>query len=654
MITTKFTQDEITTSYKKLKRSIYYDKADLAIRKRLALFESKAGLDDRLKVVEDVLNSKNPLKEDAFIEWIDKIDYRIVPKKIIAKIPISNGAKGGTFITNRTSSNLFSVKKVNYFFDGPIELHLIAVLWIMREGKFLDNTLGTECYGARLEKKIGQKGDTSASMFYRYHELYKKWRDSGIRQAKYMLSEEKKSVCILGLDIQEYYYHVSLDYKEIEDAINDRIRLEDPDNYSARNSPSKLLKTLKFISESYFRKISPHSTATHSIAGNLSGLPIGLSSSPLLANWYLRKLDVAIKEEIRPAYYGRYVDDIFLVVPAPEVLSETDPIDEFIQNLLVKTNILTNFGSEKYEIASRPGLFLQKDKCILQYFDVHHSIAALDKFQKKLEANGSDFLLLPVDEGESSLEDVAYELLYDGSVNKFRSVKGVAENRYELAKHLARQTMLHLLTGDAPDYRISASLIDFFKGKNSIEFHDLWERVFTFLLVSKDNVGFERFKANSLNEIARIEHSQAKTTKKIRADLVQHLERSVAMALALGIPTFGNPVAKAFRKSNLIRHHFVRVPLINYTNFSGSLISGSIESQLDLDKKKIIRSPRFVNFDECMLLVMSGKLSTQIQKAGTRREQFEHASDIFLAINRCHNTGVSWLETKDSEVIANV
>ncbi len=87
-------------------------------------------------------------------------------------------------------------------------------------------------------------------------------------------------------------------------------------------------------------------------------------------------------------------------------------------------------------LASRPSLQLQQSKCILQYFDARHSIAGLEKFKKKLEQNGSDFLLLPVDEADNSMEDVAYELLYEGSVNKFRSVKGVSENRYELAKHL--------------------------------------------------------------------------------------------------------------------------------------------------------------------------------------------------------------------------
>src|SRR4030042_958437 len=115
------------------------------------------------------------------------------------------------------------------------------------------------------------------------------------------------------------------------------------------------------------------------------------------------------------------------------------------------------FGIKILEYA----LFLQQEKCILQYFDAKHSIAGLEKFQKKLEENASTFLLMPVDEADSSLEDVAYELLYEGSVNKFRSVKGMAENRYELAKYLARQTILHLLTDDPPDPKISFGLRKF-------------------------------------------------------------------------------------------------------------------------------------------------------------------------------------------------
>ena len=115
-------------------------------------------------------------------------------------------------------------------------------------------------------------------------------------------------------------------------------------------------------------------------------------------------------------------------------------------------------------------------------------------------------MLLPVDEADSSLEEVAYELLYEGSVNKFRSVKGTAENRYELAKHLSRQTILHLLTDDPPNPNISLGLRKFFRGKNAIEFHDLWERVFTFFFVADDAKSANTFFKQLRQEIKRVSY----------------------------------------------------------------------------------------------------------------------------------------------------
>ena len=41
-------------------------------------------------------------------------------------------------------------------------------------------------------------------------------------------------------------------------------------------------------------------------------LPIGLYSSAILANIYLKDLDDIILKETSPNYYGRYVDDLFL------------------------------------------------------------------------------------------------------------------------------------------------------------------------------------------------------------------------------------------------------------------------------------------------------------------------------------------------------
>lgn len=652
----KIAAERLMPAYQKLKRFVYYDNTNLSLRKSLAEFECDPSFKDRLLSVLEVVNSDDPLKNPMFNKWLSEISFRVVPKKLKPSgFCICDNSDGdearndGKFISNVTSAKVIDVEKVNYFFDGPIELHLIAVLWIISEGLVLDSQLGNECYGSRLEYGLHYPNDESTVLFRRYHELYAQWRDSGIRKAKQLLVDEKKSVCILGLDIQEYYYRIRLNYSEIAQAINqsasDRL-----------DGPSNLLNCLKAICTNYREKIDPFLSITHELDPLDTGIPIGLCSSPLLANWYLRNFDKAVNSFVRPAFYGRYVDDILMVIADPEDPSNDEhPVATFMDRILVKAGLLNKCEKNRYEFIELPGLFLQQGKCILQYFDAGHSIAGLEKFQKKLEENVSNFMLLPVDEAENSLEDVAYELLYEGSVNKFRSVKGTSENRYELAKHLSRQTMLHLLTDDPPNTKISLGLRKFFKGKNAIEFHDLWERVFTFFLISDDLKGAKAFAKHVHAEIKRIKYKDKPIEKSLIGDLETHLLLSLCMADALGntdwLLVHDNdraPIVKWIRDANLIRHHFVRMPLLNYTTYSGPLNTRMVKDMADADPHKLAFSPRYVNFDECLLLSKSGDVNLNNQSA------FEWACGLYEKINGRNAQNIVWdsiqVNRKESDV----
>ncbi|MHB1678133.1 MAG: reverse transcriptase domain-containing protein [Sulfuriferula sp.] len=637
--------EHITTAYRKLKRLVYYDKTDLSLRQRLANFECDPNFNKKLLAVKKIVNSDDPLHEKLFKKWLNEISFRVVPKSLEKDDSSENGKADceGKFISNVTSAKVFHVARVNYFFDGPIELHLIAVLWIMFEGRVLDAQLGKECYGSRLEDGLGNPDDRSAGLFRKYHELYARWRDSGIRKAKQLLTEERTSVCILGLDVQEYYYYIQLDFNAIALLIYEAA-LEEGNQLELVAVPSNMLRCIEAICVAYGKKITPLLQLTHEHVPLNAGIPIGLCCSPLLANWYLRDFDNAVKTQVRPAYYGRYVDDILLVVPAPEDPSKAvSPVETFMGRILVHAGILHEPNRGRYEIVKPEGLFLQQGKCILQYFDVKHSIAGLEKFQKKLEENGSDFLLMPVDEADSSLEDVAYELLYEGSVNKFRSVKGMAENRYELAKHLARQTILHLLTDDPPDPKISLGLRQFFKGKNAIEFHDLWERVFTFFLIANDPKAEKAFTKHLQSEIKRVRFKdKPSVTECLVNNLENHLTLCLAMSGALGeteASLFENDqstLKEVFRRANLIRHHFVRMPLLNYTSYLGPLTTRSVEKMFEADYDKLRLSPRYVNFDECLLLANSGDVTLNNKTA------FQWANDIYKRINRSEVEGIEW------------
>ena len=637
------TEDQVDLAYRKLKSLVYYDKTDLRLRARLAAFECDEEFDAKLSAVHTVVNAERPTTQRRFRGWLKGIRFRLVPKKLKPgpQDRSEDQPQHGRFITNVTTAPAIEVERVNYFFDGPIELHLIAVLWIMLEGRFLDGALGEECCGSRLSSNLQDEDDESIALFAKYHEQYARWRDTGIRRAKQLLVDEQRNVAILGLDVQEYYYRVKVDFEEVRSALKGAAG--DRSTNGERTYP--LLQCVEEIGLAYRACIKPMLAQTHSgIEDAVVGLPIGLCSSLVLANWYLQGFDAAVLKNVRPAYYGRYVDDILLVVPLPNdpTVDTDDPVAGFLRELLVGTKILRDAGDGAYAIRARTGLLLQQSKCILQYFDARHSIAGLEKFQKKLEESGSDFLLLPVDEADNSMEDVAYELLYEGSVNKFRSVKGMAENRYELAKHLAKQSILHLLTDDPPDRKVSRGLQKFFKGRSAIEFFDLWERVFTLLGIAGDQVTLRAFRRQLGAEISRVRADQTAVTAQIGSDLREHFELSLAMANAVcsedvGLSELVEGIhSETFRRANLLRHHFVRRPLLNFTTYTGPLSVRAPGEAVKLDPRKVDYSPRFVNFDECMLLAYSGDIELG------RKTAFAAAADTFERINRRAISGVEW------------
>lgn len=643
----QISEAKVDLAYRKLKSLVYYDKTDLRLRARLAEFECDDDFDAKLATVLRVVNSAEPARQSAFRGWLKEIGYRLVPKRLKPgpRDDVSNDEDKGRYITNVTTSPTIEVEQVNYFFDGPIELHLIAVLWIMIDGVKLDAKLGAECCGSRLSGNLSDSDDDSIALFAKYHEQYARWRDSGISKAKQLLVDDGVNVAILGLDIQEYFYSVSIDFEEVRSALTKRDDGFDEDDFP-------LLDCIQEIGITYQQRIAPLLQLTHpDLETGVPALPIGLCSSLILANWYLMDFDSQVLKEVRPAYYGRYVDDLLLVVPLPidPAVSGANPVHEVIHLLLVKPRVLHDTQDGNFSIRCRAGLRLQQSKCILQYFDARHSIAGLEKFRKKLEENGSDFLLLPVDEADNSLEDVAYELLYEGSANKFRSVKGVAENRYELAKHLARQTILHLLTNDPPNKKVTKGLQKFFKGRSAIEFYDLWERVFTLLGIAGDRIILREFNKQLKREITRIRADQVEVKKQIVDDLNSHLEYSMAMANAVctvdaGLSELIDGIhSETLRRSNLLRHHYVRRTLLNYTNYTGSLSARKPNNSVKIDPLKMKYSPRFVNFDECMLLAYSGDISIGQETV------FTFASNIFERINRRDIAGVMWLTSNAME-----
>ncbi|PIR12755.1 reverse transcriptase [Candidatus Falkowbacteria bacterium CG11_big_fil_rev_8_21_14_0_20_39_10] len=72
-----------------------------------------------------------------------------------------------------------------------------------------------------------------------------------------------------------------------------------------------------------------------------AGLPIGNLTSQFFANVYLNELDQFIKRKLKCEFYGRYVDDFYIIRKDKEMLKEFhDAINEFLrENLFLELNL---------------------------------------------------------------------------------------------------------------------------------------------------------------------------------------------------------------------------------------------------------------------------------------------------------------------------
>jgi len=638
----KLNSDVINQAYLYLKSYVYHDNLNLFLKQRLAEFELNS-LDRNIETLAEMLTSDDPLQEDQFKKWLQSISYNLLPKSIVRpedEAQKTHNKNNGLYISNVTLSPEYQVSKVNYFINAPIELHLIEVLWCLIVAPLIEENLTEDCYGNRMgsaaKQFIENNTTNSNELFKRYVEQYNLWRDQAIETAT-ELANKDEDVALLSLDLKSYYYHIDIDFDEIRQLVTKGYNK----NKELQKTAIMLTDALHQIYDTYHHKISSRINTTHNECKDKLGLPIGFASSSILANWYLTNFDNEISDEVRPSYYGRYVDDILLVFKRPKI-EDDNPIqgfiDKYLQGLLKKESTSNNY----YINVQGNELPIQRDKLILQFFDKNHSRAGLEVFKQELEERSSAFKFLPGDHIDKDLEKFAYDVLYDGSANKLRSVVGLAENETELSKYLSSHIMVHRLCNLNKKETVLPQLDLFFSGSNTLQFSRLWEKVYQYAIIFGDHKFITDF-FNSLNsEINKLVGISTKTTKKhrrltskIKSDL--KLYNKLALSLSVGLldivstkapPTIKSMVIKpkkyfhdskkeiltslvrmenlqelsfSFRKSNLIRHHLVAWPMANFTDFEGDLTDEQLfinSTNCSANENKIKLSPRFIHFDE--------------------------------------------------------
>lgn len=640
----KFTRDEVFLAYKKLKNYYYTDNTSLFIKQRIAEFEAdiefgnkfEESLEERLNRVVTLLNS--PEKE--ILKYLEEeINCKVTPKSLVEK--------KGNLLTNRTGSQDIIVDRLNYFIDASVEVHLISILWIMNIGVHVNQLIDEDNYAYKMELfQDDEETDQLVKglrLFKPYYLQYQSWRDNAIRSAEHLLSN-KKDVVILSLDVKNYFHSVDLNFEELKIDLS-KAGFE----INSSTKSEKLFTLIKMVNRVYTECLNKLGDITY----DSPILPIGLLSSGLLANYYLKDFDSKIKNSLNPIYYGRYVDDIMMVLTNVQVSQcSISPVNRFLHEYFIRKKLLKFDLSEiddnkffkknnttsspkfvdismseidvdnvdfyvflhdanqiKFKIQGYKSLTIQSSKVMLQDFHWDESPALINKFKKNIEKNRSEFRFLPnEDEVEKEFDEDAFSMQYNDSINKLRSIKEFREDKYGASKYLAAKIFTSSMTEDGVNNgKDNNQILTFFKGDVGVNFHTLWEKVATFFVVNNEHEALFKFFNKTRLTIEKISFKNAiseEVNQKLRKDLIDYLKVAIAIPVAYNLKFNLQKIsrisengidilnlAKDFRKSNMFRNSWVSIPALNFTEYLS--VENFNLNLLEKNRKKLNRD--FIN-----------------------------------------------------------
>lgn len=613
---------KIYEAYRKFKNYSYYDSASLFSRKRIAEFEEelyglkksqfKKRFADKLNGLSEVLLETN---EQYFQQLLNKIDFCILPKSMQKDaVQQTDEIK---LISNHIQKDNLKIEKYNIFIDAPIEIQLISTLWVMFVGVRLSKLISSHNYAYKLsltspQTESQQTKITAGLHIYKpYFKGYQDWRDNALKKADEIL-DNHKDVTIVSLDITRYFYHVRLNLPEFVEKLLEENSI-DFSNEDERALATRLTILLSRVHEAYTEKCEKYLPSdVIPIEYGKTMLPVGLVSSGVIGNLFLADFDKRVIEKIHPDFYGRYVDDMLFVIGE----SKADNALEFLNKYFVEPRILEH-DNETFKIQANDVYFsIQSNKIIVESFDHTGSKAALMKFRRNIQRQRSEFRFLPDEETvEQDFDEAAFSMQYSGSVNKLRNIKDFTEDKFGASTYLAH--MIFLACYKSEDNKkhkkaIVQQILTYFKGAVALEYYSLWEKVFTYFVITEDVDSLNKFQKQIFDAIKLCNYGNTEIDKKIRKSLDDTLQLSAAIPLSMHLnfieaenewEEITIKTAIKLRHASMFRHQYLGIGGLNLTKCllddDCNLYRKDFDHKIELLKETgvIYLTPLFVHLD---------------------------------------------------------
>lgn len=366
---------------------------------------------------QDLLENLNKLlallKSKAGFQPVDELlgDFRLLPKKLSTAKKRTAKDNGHVHFSKpeRAVESLFRnydvIPEFRIVGDFPVDTHIISALWVNMIGHKFDAKLDDSCYGARLKrirsdelfKEENEKPFhiTSIGSFALYFQPYQKWRSDGLKAIRDEL-EKNRDVIAVSLDVKSYYHYVdplAISSNALLDVLD--LKLTEEEVLFTQQISQFLNRWAEGASE-FGQRVGG---TTSNIKG---GLVIGLTCSRIISNALLHKWDRLIQEKLAPIHYGRYVDDMFLVLRDTGTITNSQDLMEMMQARIGKEYVLQNTKdnhvweiNQGEDIQGETIISLQSDKQKLFILQGQAGLDLLDSIEKEIYELSSEHRLMP-------------------------------------------------------------------------------------------------------------------------------------------------------------------------------------------------------------------------------------------------------------------
>lgn len=444
-------------AYRKAKVDCFYERLSNSTED---FVEYEKDLHANLNKLLDVLKSR------SIDELLDEhlSEPRVVAKKLSPK-PLKDIPKKGHLFFS-TPSNAFDALKAKCDLEPEFRLvghfsvimHVLSALWVNQVGRKYDEKLTSSAYGSRLRRyrapewsspgQLGEYHEDAIGSFYPYFVRYQKWRQEGLAAIRRELENDKeeRSVIAISFDIRSYYHNIDPSFA-IDESFLSRVGID----LSAwqKDFTRSFVEWLKKWGKKTKNKILEmgHNPSESFIGG----IPIGISIAHVLANAFLIEADLKIRRGLTPLFYGRYVDDMFIVIRDPGNIKDTDGLLSFIK-------LRTSLFKEEYEdedleldlhssYVGESRLKLQRAKQKTFFLYGRAGLDLLDNIESQIKSVSSERRLMPAVrnlESTASARILASGEKASDEADTLRKADGLAVRRLSWSVQLrAVETLSH-------------------------------------------------------------------------------------------------------------------------------------------------------------------------------------------------------------------